>query len=87
MVRANGERIVQAVGDDVDTMKAVHDLTRVDLRQALLNSGEDMGQRTVSNSKFAGEGSITREDAFNRLLGKGLKPQDIVRLAKQPVAQ
>ena len=87
MVRANGERIVQAVGEDADTMKAVHDLTRVDLRQALLNSGEDMGQRTVSNSKFAGEGSITREDAFNRLLGKGLKPQDIVRLAKQPVAQ
>jgi hypothetical protein len=87
MVRANGERIVQAVGDDADTMKAVHDLTRVDLRQALVNSGEDMGQRTVSNSKFAGEGSITREDAFNRLLGKGLKPQDIVRLAKQTVAQ
>ena len=83
MVRANGEGIVQAIGGDKDTMKAVHDLTRVDLRQALINSGEDMGQRTVSNSKFAGKGSITREDAFNRLLAKGIKPSDIVRLAKQ----
>jgi hypothetical protein len=83
MVRANGENIVQAVGGDKDTMKAVHDLTRVDLRQALVNSGEDMGQRTVSNSKFAGEGSITREDAFNRLLAKGHSPTDIVKLARQ----
>lgn len=83
MVRANGEKIVQAIGADADTMKAVHDLTRVDLRQALVNSGEDMGQRTVSNSKFAGEGSITREDAFNKLLAKGHSPADIIRLAKQ----
>ena len=83
MVRANGENIVQAIGGDKDTMKAVHDLTRVDLRHALVNSGEDMGQTTVSNSKFAGEGSITREAAFNRLLEKGLKPSDIVRLVKK----
>jgi hypothetical protein len=87
MVRANGERIVQAIGDDKETMDAVHGLTRVDLRQAAINHGIDMGQTTVSNSKFAGEGSITRENMFNRLLDEGLKPQDIVRLAKQPVAQ
>lgn len=83
MVRANGERIVQAIGDDKDTMDAVHGLTRVDLRQALINDGVDMGQKTVSNSKFAGEGSITREDAFNKLLSKGHSPLDIVRMAKQ----
>jgi hypothetical protein len=73
---------VQAVGGDPDIMKAMHDLTRVDLRQALINDGVDMGQRTVSNSKFAGEGSITREDAFNQLLSRGRSPSDIVRLAK-----
>jgi hypothetical protein len=83
MVRANGERIVQAIGDDKETMDAVHGLTRVDLRQALINDGVDMGQRTVSNSKFAGEGSITREDAFNQLLARGHSPQDIVKLAKK----
>jgi hypothetical protein len=84
MVRANGERIVQAVGDDQDLMKQVHDLTRVDLRQAAINHGIDMGQTTVSNSKFAGEGSVTRENMFNTLLDRGASPQDIVRLAKSP---
>jgi hypothetical protein len=84
MVRANGERVVQAVGDDKDLMKQVHDLTRVDLRQAAINHGIDMGQTTVSNSRFAGEGSITRENMFNTLLDRGLSPKDIVDLAKPP---
>jgi predicted ABC-type ATPase len=87
MVRANGENIVQAVGDNPELMKNVHDLNRVDLRQALINSGEDMGQRTVSNSRFAGPGGISREAAFNRLLEKGHSPQDIVDLAKRPIAK
>lgn len=88
LVRANGERIYQAARGSSETLKAIHDLTRVDLRQALVNSGEDMGQQTVSNSKFAGQGSIPREEAFNRLLDKGLRPEQIVRLAKQvPVKQ
>lgn len=87
MVRANGERIYEAAKGDPATVKAIHDLTRVDLRQALVNSGEDVGQEIVTNSKFAGPGSITREDAFNRLLAKGLRPNDIVRLAKAPVKQ
>lgn len=82
MVRANGERIYEAAKGKPETVKAIHDLTRVDLRQALVNAGEDMGQQTVSNSKFAGEGSITREEAFNRLLDKGLKPEEILKLAK-----
>jgi len=83
MVRANGEEIVQAANGNPETLKAIHDLTRVDLRQALINAGEDMGQQTVSNSKFAGEGSIGRQEAFARLLKKGISPEEIVRLAKQ----
>jgi hypothetical protein len=83
MAMANGEPIVDAIGNNPETMKAIHDLTRVELRQALINSGEDMGQKTVSNSKFAGEGSITRQDAFNRLLQKGHSPEDIVKMAKR----
>lgn len=83
MVRANGEAIVQAVGKNPNLMKQLHDLTRVELRQALVNAGEDMGQVTVSSSKFAGEGSIPREEAFNRLLKKGVKPEQIVDLAKK----
>jgi hypothetical protein len=83
MVHANGENIVNAVGNDPETMRAIHDLTRVELRQALVNSGEDMGQQTISSSKFAGEGSITRQQAFDRLLQKGLSPKKIVEFAKK----
>jgi hypothetical protein len=82
MVRANGEKIYEAAKGNPKTMKAIHDLTRVDLRQALINAGEDMGQKTVSDSKFAGEGSIPREEAFNRLLAKGHSPEQILELAK-----
>lgn len=82
MVRANGERIYEAAKGDPALVKSIHDLTRVDLRQALINAGEDVGQTTVSNSKFAGEGSISREQAFNRLLDLGKSPKEIVDLAK-----
>jgi hypothetical protein len=87
MVRANGERAYEAAKSDPGLMKDLHNLTRVDLRQALVNAGEDMGQTTVSNSKFAGEGSIPREEAFNRLLDKGLKPEQILKLAKPKPAE
>ena len=83
MVRANGERIYEAAKGDPNTVKALHDLTRVDLRQVAINADIDMGQKTVSNSKFAGEGSIPREEMFNQLLDKGLTPQKILELAKQ----
>jgi hypothetical protein len=83
MVRANGERMYEAAKHDPMLVKQIHDLTRVDLRQALVNAGEDMGQTTVSNSKFAGEGSIPREEAFNRLLDKGLSPEKIIELGKK----
>lgn len=82
MVRANGEQMYEAAKGNPETLKAIHDLTRVELRQALINAGEDMGQQTVSNSKFAGEGGLPREEAFKRLLQKGHTPEDIVRLAK-----
>lgn len=82
MAMANGERIVDTIGNNPETMKAIHDMTRVDLRQALINAGEDMGQRTVTNSKFAGEGGIGRQDAFNRLLEKGYTPEQIVKMGK-----
>jgi hypothetical protein len=84
MVRANGAGIVDAIGNDAKTMKAIHDLTRVDLRQALINAGEDMGQATISNSRYAGTAAVGREGAFNTLLAKGYGPKEIVKLAKTP---
>jgi hypothetical protein len=84
MAHANGEQIVDAIGHDPETMKAVHDLTNPDVRQAMINSGEDMGQISIGNRKATGN-QMTRQEAFNRLLQKGLTPREIVRLARQPM--
>jgi hypothetical protein len=81
MVHANGEEMVDAVGNDPDTMKAVHDLTNPDVRQAMINSGEDMGQQMINNRKASGD--VSRQDAFKKLLAKGYTPKDIVNLAKK----
>lgn len=82
MEAANGKAIFDAAKGNPETLQAIHNLTRVDLRQALLASGEDMDQVTVSDSKYAGKGSISREMAFNKLLAKGYSPEQIVKLAK-----
>ena len=83
MVRANGERFYEAAKGDPALVKAGHDLTRVDLRQAGVNLGIDMGQKTVSDSKFAGEGSIPREEMWNQLLDKEPNVQKIIDAAKK----
>lgn len=85
MVHANGEEMVQAAGKDPAIMKAVHDLTNLDVRQAMINSGEDMGQTVIGNKKAMGGGSMTRQEAFNKLLAKGHSPIEIVQLAKKPL--
>jgi hypothetical protein len=83
LAHANGEEIVDATENDPETRKAIHDLTNPDVRQALINSGEDMGQQMVNNRKASGD--MSRQDAFRKLLGKGVSPKEILRLAKQPL--
>jgi hypothetical protein len=84
MVHANGEKMIDAIGEDRETMKAVHDLKNSDVRQALINSGEDMGQMSIGNRKATGN-QMTRQEAFERLLEKGYKAHQIVDLAKKPM--
>jgi stress-induced morphogen len=79
---ANGKAIFDAAKGNSATLNDIHNLSRVEIRQALINSGEDMGQITISSSKYAGSGAISREVAFNRLLAKGYSPEQIVKLAK-----
>ena len=79
---ANGKAIFDAAKENSATLNDIHNLSRVEIRQALINSGEDMGQITISSSKYAGSGAISREVAFNRLLAKGYSPEQIVKLAK-----
>jgi hypothetical protein len=85
MVHANGERMVQAIGKDRELMDDVHDLTNADVRQALINSGENMGQMSIGNRKAMGSSQMTRQAAFELMLDKGLTPKEIVELAKKPL--
>ena len=87
LVHANGEDIVQAAGQDRETLKAIHDLKNPDVRQALINSGEDMGQVSIGNRKAMGESQLSRQDAFKKLLAKGYSPKQIVDLAKQEMKE
>lgn len=84
MVHANGEDMVDAVGGDHELLKAVHDLKNPDVRQAMINSGEDMGQKMINNRKASGD--VSRQEAFAKLLKKGYTPREIVELAQRPLA-
>lgn len=85
LVHANGEDMVDAIGEDKDLLKQVHDLTNPEVRQARINAGHDMGQTIVSNRKAMGSGAVNRQDSFKALLDAGFTPKDIVRLAKSPL--
>jgi hypothetical protein len=83
---ANGARVWEHLKDDPKLAKEFHDLKNTDLAQALINSGEDLGQRRVGNAKAQGEGQIKRQDAIHKLMDKGLGPREIIDLAKKQSA-
>lgn len=73
--RANGKWVNDLSEED---RAKVHDLSNVEVRQLAVNLDEDMGQTTVGRGKLRGEGSVTREEVFNRLL-KNHTPAQIVK--------
>lgn len=85
-IHVNGEEMYAASKSDPKVMRGIHEMNRVDLRQALINSGEDMGDRVVSDSKFAGEGAVPRQAAFRKLLAKGYSPKQIIELGKKTIS-
>lgn len=86
MVHANGPEIVDAIGDDKELMKAVHDLTHPDVRQAMINSGHDMGQGVITSKKLRGPEDMTKPEALALMLKKGINPKQIVELAHQEMS-
>jgi hypothetical protein len=84
IVHSEGEKLVQAAGGDRETLKAVHDLTNAEIRQAAINSGEDLGQTSVGSRKAVGN-QVGRIELLDKMLAKGHTPSEIVRLAKQPI--
>ena len=76
--------MIDAIGDDRETMKAIHDLKNPDVRQAAMNLGENMvrddGSPIMVNNRML-SGDISRQKMFERLLNKGYTPQEIIEAA------
>jgi hypothetical protein len=81
-VRANGERLVDAVGEDKDLLQKIHDLKNVEVRQAAINADIDLGTKHVGSKVALGGEQISRQELLTQILEKGFKPSDIPELAK-----
>lgn len=84
IVRVNGAEIVRAFGDDREALQAVHNLTNVQVREAAINAGIDLGTKHVGTKIGLGPEQVSRQDLIDQLVRKGLRPEDIVDFA-QPI--
>jgi hypothetical protein len=57
-----------------DAYRQWEKLGRVELRQALIDSGENMGDRIISDAKGLGPGALSRREAIQILTRKGIVP-------------
>jgi hypothetical protein len=83
LVHANGEDMADALSNDRDTLKAIHDLKNPAVRQAAINAGENMvredGSPIMVNNRML-SGDVSRQSMFKRLLDKGFTPKQIVEM-------
>ena len=86
-VRANGPEIVDAVGDDKKLLQEIHDLKNVDVREAAINAGIDMGTKHVGSKGELGPDQMSRQEVIKKILQQGIKPSQIPELARQRARQ
>jgi hypothetical protein len=79
--RANGAELVRAAGENMDAVQAVHDLSNVEIRQAAINAGIDVGQKHVGSRMLLGEAQVSRQDLIDQMIRQGVKAEDIPGLA------
>ena len=84
LAHSEGEELADAVGSNRELLTKLHDLKNPDVRQAAINSGEDMvrkdGSPIMVNSRAAdvkGETALSRMLKFNKLIDQGFDPQVI----------
>jgi hypothetical protein len=82
-VRANGEAVVDAAGGDQELLQKIHDLKNVDVREAAINAGIDLGTKHVGSKVALGEEQISRQDLLKQILDKGFKLKKVLDLAKE----
>lgn len=87
-IHVNGSRMQEAVGEftnDNAVAKRVFNLENNQVREALAQSGEDMGSRRVvsAGSKTADPNDFTRQEALDMLLDKGYSPEEIAAMGEK----
>jgi hypothetical protein len=80
--RINGPEAVRAANGDMDTLAALSQLSNVQVRQAALNAGIELGTRHVGTRIGLGPEQISRADLIGQMIREGNSPMDIVRLAQ-----
>ena len=87
MEAANGKNMYEATKHDSALAKSVHDLRNNDVRQAFLNAGGDVSTVGMEGQRFkvGNTTSNERSQMFDYMLKKGLKPEQIVELARKPI--
>jgi hypothetical protein len=59
--------------------------TNVKARDAMINAGDDMGQKTVGERKLMGEGQVSPQEVLKTLRAKGYSFKQTKELAEEPV--
>lgn len=83
--RANGAEVVRTTADQPETLYAIHNLKNFEVREAAINAGIDVGQKHVGARQGLGEAQIGRQEILDQMIRQGIKPEEIVNLAKQPI--
>lgn len=83
--RANGANVVRATADQPEVLYQIHDLKNWEVREAAINAGIDVGQKHVGTRQGLGEAQVSRQELLDQMIAQGIKPEEIVNLAKQPI--
>lgn len=81
LARVNGPEIVRAAYDQPEVLEAVHGLSNVEIRQAAITAGIDLGTKHVGSRMNLGPEQVSRQDLIDQMIKQGVKAEDIPRLA------
>ena len=80
--RANGPEVVRATEGDPEALEAIHNLTNVEVRQAAINLGMDVGTKHVGQKIGLGPEQVSRQELIGEMMRRGINPRQLPELAR-----